>query len=204
MANAFRFYNSAKTFFKELVLAEPTANRTIEFPDASGTVALESYSNSLLAEYEVTGSAVTSIDFSGLDINTHKSYRVEMELINATGTSSQIYCFVNGNTTLSNYNRQYYGADGVSTSAARANDARICDINLSMHTKAVASISIVNSKAMIISDAVLANNSTTAAAFSYNVFGLSTITNITQLTFTSLVASAIGVGSKIRIYRGNV
>ena len=54
---------------------------TINGVDISASpVATQAFANSLLAEYTVTGSAVTSIDFSGLDINTHKSYRVEIEI----------------------------------------------------------------------------------------------------------------------------
>ena len=60
--------------------------------------ATRAYANSLLAEYIVSGSAVTSIDFSGLDINTHKSYRVEIDWINPTASPTAMSVFINGDT----------------------------------------------------------------------------------------------------------
>lgn len=160
--------------------------------------------NGLLAEYVVTGSAVTSIDFTGLDINTHKSYRIEMELINATASGADIYMFANGDTVNTNYYTQALNTSGTVVNVERVNFPRI------------SSMAANQSGLGVVGTIFRHSNTSMTARFNgmYNVGASSDIydtswwksssTNITQLTFTASVASSIGVGSKIRIYRGDV
>ncbi len=155
--------------------------------------------NSLLAEYVVSGSAVTSIDFSGLDINTHKSYRAEVELVNGTASSADIYCFFNGNTTLTNYYSQLLQSNTSTTTSIRLNKASVFSLTAS---------SIVNGVVIVLPKIAIAqsirNIGSTIMHETYSMAKTIPESNITQLTFTSSATSAIGVGSKIRIYRGDV
>lgn len=159
----------------------------------------------LLAEYTVSGSAVTSIDFSGLDINAHKSYRVELDIYNPTGTQISIYCFINGDTVLTNYYSQLL--QGFSGSANGANNNNPAILQVINGQFASARCAICHSP-LIVKPRVLSqtseNEGTALVSKQYAVCKTATVTNITQLTFTSSVASAIGLGSKIRIYRGDV
>lgn len=157
----------------------------------------------LLAEYTVIGSAVTSIDFSGLDVNTHKSYRIEVELINATASLFDCYCFVNGDTTITNYYSQVIDANSTTIVGGRYNYPSIGSVgasSTSQHNslvlKANGYVNVRSHGGYLLGPSTRTTTTTTVKT--------STVTNITQLTFTSSVASAIGVGSKIRIYRGDV
>lgn len=164
--------------------------------------ATRAYANSLLAEYVVSGSAVTSVDFSGLDINTHKSYRVEIEWV-TVGTPN-LNCFVNNDTVATNYYTQQYGGSAAVYTGARGNVPNICHsngTNISILCNAVIGVAggkvCMNSQYSSQADASITGNSAV-------VTKTSTVVNVTQLTFTSTVAGGIGVGSKIRIYRGDV
>lgn len=161
------------------------------------------YGNSLLAEYVVTGSAVTSINFSGLDINTHKSYRIEVELLNATASSATISCFVNNDTSGGNYYTQELNVSGSSVVGARTNAAYICALDASSFVSATQFVSRTNGYAGIKSF-VSRLSGTSLTRDDYYMVKSATVTNITQLTFVSSVASSIGIGSKIRIYRGDI
>ena len=194
--------SSAPTTDYQVANKKYVDDNTPTIADATGTVKGIDYKG-LLAEYTVSGSAVTSIDFSGLDINTHKSYRVEIELINATASGGALYCFVNGDTTLTNYWSQYFYANSTSVTSARQNNPQISTLIASSIASVQLSIEKVNGYTRITSS----DNFNTSSSIAYEIFSstkTATVTNITQLTFTSSVASSIGVGSKIRIYRGDV
>jgi len=166
--------------------------------------ATRAYANSLLAEYEVTGSAVRSIDFSGLDINTHKSYMVEIDLINATATNGYVYCFINNDTVITNYYNQETTASAMALTGTRTNNPSIVYLDASSASSVSGNIfRNYNGNVTALSIGRRLLSATTVQASS-TIQKTATVTNITQLTFTSQVASAIGVGSKIRIYRGDV
>lgn len=157
---------------------------------------------SLLAEYIVTGSAVTSIDFSGLDINTHKSYRVEIELVNPTATAFSLQCFVNNDTTLTNYRSVSLVCSGTTATVSSVSDARLVVVDSSVIASTVSFISLVNGYAK--SNSVSSRGTNSQSTHQITATKTTTVSNITQLTLTSSIASTIGVGSKIRIYRGDV
>jgi hypothetical protein len=156
----------------------------------------------LLAEYEVTGSAVTSIQFTGLDINAHNSYRIELEWYNPAANSS-ISLFYNGDTTGTNYNRQELRSDGATSSSGRANTAEAFIAFSGGRVAYKGMIYVVGGYATTIT----MGSGQGGAAIITEQFtqqkSPATVSNITQLDFTASVASAIGVGSKIRIYRGD-
>lgn len=160
--------------------------------------------SSLLASYTVTGSAVTSIDFSGLDINTHKSYRVEIDWFNASAGNTRMEMFVNGDMTTTNYYEQTMTASSSTIGGGRYNDAGICySPSTGNLVKAIVFVGLVLGYPH--SNSFSAEN--VGSTMQIEMKGHSkttTVANITQLTFTTVAASAIGVGSKIRIYRGDV
>jgi len=156
----------------------------------------------LLAEFEVTGTALTSINFSGLDINTHKSYRIEIELINPLASSPNIYLFVNGDTTVTNYDSQHT-IFSTSASASRPNSSLLTTMVASQLMKTILNVSIVDDVASYIVSSLSPTSSTTVNSTSGSGRKTATVANITQLTFTASISNTIGIGSKIRIYRGD-
>jgi len=165
--------------------------------------ATQAYANSLLAEYEVTGSAVTSIDFSGLDINTHKSYRVEIEWSNSTATNTSLYIFVNSDTVLTNYYSQQMYGSAATAGGNRVNSPAVVSNLANGRTSSEIKVSTVGGWVVATSKETRYLPSSLEVS-SFGVMKTAVVTNITQLTFTSPVALALGIGSKIRIYRGDV
>lgn len=155
----------------------------------------------LIAEYIVSGSAVTSIDIQNLDINTHKSYRIECEFANATATTSYISFYVNGDTTSSNYYAQSMSRSGTASGGGRGNNAIHVSLIGNSESAVYGVIGLVNGKYILRSNTTMDEGATIVVADEV-VTKVASITNITQLTIMSSVANAIGVGSKVRIYRG--
>jgi hypothetical protein len=165
------------------------------------------FDSGLLWEYEVTGAAESSIDTGAiLDINTHRSYRIEVEVYNPTGTPANLACLVNGDTTTTNYHIEFFNANSTTLGGGRAN------INSIGNTPAAASTYITCS--LTLSQQGVGRNPRFLAHECRNL-GASVLlgsiamthnvaqSNITQLTFSPNVASSLGVGTKIRIYRGD-
>lgn len=158
---------------------------------------------SLLASYTVAGSAVTSIDFTGLDITTHKSYRIEAELSNATADAAEISLFINNDTTTTDYYSQWASDIDTTQAAARVNKPEFAELPASSGVSSVGYVKKTGGYASYQGNNLQSTGSgvkSTRAAISKTA----TVTNITQLTFTSSVASSIAVGSTIRIYRGDM
>lgn len=160
--------------------------------------------NSLFKEYEVTGAAVTSIDFTGLEIILHKSYRIELELINATASNSSINMFINGDTTLTNYYNEMIQANHATLASARYNSPEC--VGIAANSRAQADIVLSRDYAGYISARSITGNNFGSSVLTefHTISKTATVTNIWQLTFAASVASSIGIGSKIRIYRGDV
>jgi len=192
-----------KTFLKSPIVPTPTAGDNSQKVATTAFVQGEKVKG-LLAEYVVTGSPITSIDFSNLDINTHKSYRVEISIANATANSSGLYCFINGDTNLTNYYRELVQFDGTTIGANRANNPQIITLQPSSSLSLTSNVQRGdNGYARAINFGNSSNGSSVLKEDS-TLIKTATVANITQLTFTTSVAGAIAVGSKIRIYRGDV
>jgi len=158
---------------------------------------------SLLAEFEVTSAAVQTIDFSGLDIGTHKSYRIEIDIINAVASSANISLYANGDTVSTNYWRQIISVSGAGTSGIRNQDAIISNVAASSKGKIVGNVSLNDS--IVMGTFQAATDIDANIQLRNTVFNkIATITNLTSLTISSSVAASLGIGTKVRIYRGDV
>lgn len=179
------------------------------FVYAAGDVKMTNYGraagiSSLLAETTVSGSAVTSIDFTGLDINTHQSYRVEMEWINGTASSSALYPFFNGDTVATGYYSQEVQASSTTVSGSRENTPRSAVSSATSRTKVTMHISRDTDGWAIVESRSNRTLGSAITADLYTVSRTTTLTNITQLTLTATVASSLSIGTKARIYRGDL
>jgi hypothetical protein len=156
---------------------------------------------SLVSETEVTGSAVTSVDITDLDMNTDKSYRVEIEWANPVGGAS-LRLYINGDNTNSNYYAQQFLVDDTTVVGSRVNIPNIAFVDSAVDTFIVGTVGTALDNRC--RSQWQSNDSTgaTTAMRLYEVISTTQFTNITQMTFTAQSAGAIGVGTKIRIYRG--
>jgi hypothetical protein len=172
----------------------------------AGVVTIDSINpleKTLFKEYTVSGSAVTTIDFTGLDINAHNSYSIELDITNVTASGAQIHMFINADTTVTNYYSQYSLASGTSLAGTRANNPTVSSFDANNIVKCNISLSKVIDKVRAISSCCDLSDAT-VRVLNYSYAKVGTVTNITQITFTSTVASSIAIGSKIRIYRGDL
>lgn len=160
--------------------------------------------SNLLFVYVVTGSNVTTVSIPNLDILTHKDYRIELDLKNATTTASTIKMYSNNDVTPANYASQtlYSTGTAVPTSLATA-DAVVGVIDISSRCLINANLSLSTDGYLRWSSSC-ARGTMTASALSQNS-GLkkAIILNLTNLTITASVASSIAIGSTIRIFRGD-
>lgn len=156
---------------------------------------------SLVSETEVTGSAVTSVDITDLDMNTDKSYRVEIEWANTVGAAS-LRLYINGDTTNSNYYSQTLWVDDTTVVGSRVNIPNIAFVDSAVDTFIVGTVGTALDNRC--RSQWQSNDSTgaTTAMRLYEVISTTQFTNITQMTFTGQASGSIGVGTKIRIYRG--
>lgn len=159
--------------------------------------------SNLLYEYVVLGSAVTSIIIPNLDILTHKKYFVEIDMINATATASILKLYVNSDITPANYASQSLHSNGATTTSASLSDAQVGVCDLSSQCNINANFSLSSSGSLRWSSHCSRGTATNSTNFSVTGFKKSTIANLTQFTFTASVALSIGIGSRIRIFRGD-
>ena len=157
----------------------------------------------LLYEYTVTSSAVTSIVIPSLDIMFHDSYRIEIELFNATATAFSFFLYANGDTLASNYSTQMNLTTGTSTTSAVVANALFGYCDSSSRSLTVATLSLLTGGFLRWLSSCSRGTMSLPSMSSMSGIKKASIPNLTQLTLTSSVANSIGIGSTIRIYRGD-
>lgn len=157
----------------------------------------------LLYETVVTGAAQTSITIPSLDIVTHKDYRIEIEVFNPTASAVTLKLYTNGDVTAANYAAQSVLSSSTTTTSAATADALIGYVDASSRSLTNANLSL-STDSYYRWTALCSRGSMTLPTLS-TISGIkkATITNLTSLTLTASVASSIGIGSRIRIFRGD-
>lgn len=79
---------------------------------------LAQYQTSFLVEEKILASATTSVTFSNLDIIRDGGYEIEITGVNNNPANTLWYCYVNGDTTLSNYHSVWVGQSNNSAGTA--------------------------------------------------------------------------------------
>jgi len=159
----------------------------------------------LLAEQEVTGSDVTTITFTGLDMNTHKSYRIEIEHFSEATTGGIVSMYANNDTTATNYYNGYVFGVATAVTGARNNDATITSAAANSRTYTAIDVGYATGLYVIAHSRCNQNIGANTNFLGYTWSKTSPVTtNLTRLDFTAGIASGLRVGTKIRIYRGDV
>jgi len=142
----------------------------------------------------------TTVTITELDVNRDRAYLLIIIIKNPTGSTSNYYLFVEGDTILTNYYTQYLDCDGTAIGAGRWNMPNIAVVHAGdnallevLLTRDVDGYARFTSRI----------NRRPAASIRITIqFGAKTapVTNITRIDIVSAVTNAIGVGSKILIY----
>lgn len=178
-------------------LAATDVQAAIDEVAASGGGAM-----TLIGAQTVTGAAATSITFTGLDLATDGTYIVEAAIKNDTATNGYVNLFYNGDTTVSNYDVQFTSGAGTSTASARKDDANCAHLYSSSTTNISIEISRdIDGKASAI---FRSREGTSAALVSrWGVHMQVTAANVTSLAIATEVASALAIGSYVKIWKRN-
>lgn len=160
-------------------------------------------SERLVAEYEVTGAAVSSVTISGLDILADGGYKVIAHIVSAASSLSYINWGFNGDITTNNKKVRYIYTAGTSIATVEVTSPSM-DFNgitsVGHIGYTVADVSFVNGN-VVVNMSVIRNNFT-EAILNYELQPI-TESNVTSLTIfnVSNANAVIGIGSKISIYR---
>jgi hypothetical protein len=178
---------------------------TVTYNDAGNSISITVTGGgggamSLVGTATVAGSAATTLTMSGLDLATDGCYVIHAVLKNATASTANVALFFNGDTTATNYWEQVLSIDGTGANAVRGNDAFILTIDAS--TSAFAEITTRrdpdgyprttcrNVRGVVTSPKV-------------QIFGhiRNNTANVTSISLSSAVASALAVGSYFKLYK---
>lgn len=194
----------------EVILQSPNGlvEKTITVGN-DGVVTIDSINpmeKTLFKEYIAT-SAQTTVNIDGLDINTHKSYRVEIELNNTTSSTVNLFFGVNGNITNYTFSgwQNYWQNNG---SWIAGYESSVCNTYAYNRDFIVVNLVLNNSYTIFssVSNSSGGNSGQSGSRIvQYKHFAKTVLdTNITSILFSSNVTNGIGIGSKIRIYRGDL
>lgn len=164
-----------------------------------GTNVIRNENRSLLAEIIVT-SDLASVEFTGLDILSHKSYRIEFDWI--SGLTLPIDLFINGDTTATNYWNQELQINGATVTGVKTNTAHIAYSN----TNKAKYVIFVQMDALGFVQATsqgITGLGSGSLAENYYWLKVASVTNVTTLKLQS-ATSGILIDSQIRIYRGDM
>jgi hypothetical protein len=147
-----------------------------------------------------TTEATTTIDFTGLDSSVDGYYMVSIAVVGAAACN--IACFVNNDTTTTNYYTQYIYSNNTTVSAARLNATQVTSTASGGYGIFDLFIKVVEGFAFISS--VGSANAQGSGVYSWHsetskTDALSGL-KITRLTFTS-GTNAMGAGTKISLYK---
>jgi len=156
---------------------------------------------SKVSEVDVA-SNTNAVDFTGLDVNTDRFYELYGTLKNNDASTATYYLFVNADYTITNYYREYVVFTGGSITMGRVNDNALQYLETGKLGTLVAVI-------MRDPDGYfrfhMHGTRYLGSAFDMLFMGCvktASITNITELRVASNVASGIGAGSKLTLFRG--
>lgn len=175
--------------------------RAATFQTIEDTINATTVGTSLVAEYEVTGSAATTITITDLDLNADIGWTILCEVISNSASAQAIFLGVNADTTQSNYVRRYLSASGTTilTDTQSLNVIVSISAGTGSVSECITELSIVNGYCVWNTNTQY-NSSGVNCDMTFAKHNVSQ-TNVTSLTFTAGAASAIGIGSKIKIYR---
>lgn len=149
----------------------------------------------------VAGSAATTITVSGLNLSAYKAFKVYFALKDAAaGATGIISLFYNSDVTATDYNEQALTLNGTSLTAARANDARMGNLDASRYVTGFIEIETdVNARASALIFSNRDNSSGIVWQSAMHVW-TTNFANVTGITISSSIANQLAIGSTFIVY----
>lgn len=154
----------------------------------------------LIDEQTVSGSAVQSLTFSSLDLDTDGFWILIGYWKNARADWSEVYMQANSDTTWTHYYNQNFEVNAGSLTGGRANNARILYTGTSGQNSFVAFIHKI-SGCMPRAEVYQNWNPASSVEIFVNNWIWNDTTNITQLVLYDSRGSDINVGSKFALFK---
>jgi hypothetical protein len=156
-----------------------------------------------VAGASIAGAAATTLTVSGLDLNTHLTYKVLIRLKNATASAASISMFYNADTTATNY----FSSSTSNGASTQANNALITSLFASTSGEAMADLTvsrIVNRVLATGAPGTASNSGTNIRAQGVTHQWTTLATNVTGITISSSVANSLDIGSRIDVWQVSV
>ena len=184
-------------------------NVTITVNDPGDTITIAaagggSGAMTLVGTATVAGSAATNLTLSGLNLDADGHYQIQFTFGNATASNAVLSMYFNADTTATNYDAQSSTIAGAGTPTnARTNNALLCTLEASetatgtiwtrkdLNGRPRSMIQAVRAAPAVVNWQQVAPVWTTAG------------TNVTGITISSSVASALAVGSFFKVFKVN-
>lgn len=145
------------------------------------------------------------LEFTSLDTDIDRGYRLEMTLKEATGVSRYVYLYANGDTSTANYHSQVISVYGTTVSAARSNQAYIAYMNANdeSHYDVIVRVAPDGEGSAISKGSYLIAGNTTLGLqdMVWSTNGTLTSSKITSLRIAGPVTGMFAAGSRVRLYR---
>lgn len=163
---------------------------------------LSNIDTTLIWSHEVTGSSVQSITASGLDLNTHKVYKIVASMLSSNTTPGQdVVPYINEVLT-NTWNGQHLWTPATGATTANANTSTVPSIgyllNYNTTTLGIHKLMLLDSKPVLIS---MDSANTTGTIVWRSLKQNQTVTNVTSILFKAQTSAVIAPGSKIYIFR---
>jgi hypothetical protein len=163
-----------------------------------GALVLQTYG--IVFDWTAT-SNVTYVDVTGLNIQSCWGYWIYIALYNPTASAFGLYMFINGDYTTANYYYEYLLASGTSVSASRGNAAAITGGYGGEGLITTAFLTLAPGNYPYAWSVTARRPGNLLDGFYLAWTYIYSVSNITSLRFQSNVASCIGAGTRILIYR---
>lgn len=160
------------------------------------------YLSNVVEEKRITTDC-SSVTFSGLDSTLDGDYILEFSVVGVASAGS-IPIYINNDTTLTNYYREYSQITGSSHNIGAQDGiySDICSTSANGRTAGTLSIKVVNGKALLKTSYSVSTSSDTIEMDEAVIIYQVSITSITSLNILC-AGNYIGAGSTFRLYKTN-
>jgi hypothetical protein len=154
----------------------------------------EAVSFTHLAREEVTGSAVTTVTFSGLTLANRAAFLLTGRILQSNTSTYSMH--LNGNTTDADYRNQWTFGSGASLSSSRVANPQFLTTIAGDDPSFNAFITFNGGRAHVIAESVHGSTSGNIDSFESRIVDITnSYTNITSIAVTANTANEIEVGS---------
>lgn len=154
-----------------------------------------------VADEAVSGSAATTLQVTGLDLDTDRLYFIRILVKNAIAGAMTASFEINGDTTATNYYRQSVHGNGTSISASRVNSAVFSSV-AAQNDESVARVWVERTNGGLVAGQILATTIIGSGVRQLNNSWLHNVdANMTSAEITADSANGLAVGTRMIIYK---